>query len=170
MARFVAPHDRLQIEEVGQDQFRLLAPLWYESDLLGGRTVKVPAGFVTDRESVPRWLPLAYALFAGTASRAGVLHDWLYQVHRVRDLEVPRRLADALYYEANGLDQAPGWKRSIKWLFLRLFGGSAYAGGPARFRENGNERRREIRRPPMTAEERKAMLDHLTRIRPPEAS
>jgi len=170
VARFVAPHDHLKIEELGQDQFRLLAPLWYESDLLGGRTVKVPTGFVTDRESVPRWLPLAYALFSGTASRAGVIHDWIYQIHRVQDLEVSRRLADAVYYEANALDQNPGWKRWLKWLGLRIGGGSSYASGPERFRANGNERRRDPRPRAMTPEERKKVLQKLKLLRqePPD--
>lgn len=169
MSRFVAPHDHLQIEEIEQDRFRLLAPLWYESDALGGRTVRVPAGFVTDRESVPRWLPLIYAVFSGTASRAGVIHDRLYQCHKVQDLEVSRRLADAVYYEANALDQNPGWKRWLKWLGLRIGGGSAYASGPQRFQDNGNDRRRTTRPPTMTPEERKVVLTKLKRLRPPEA-
>ena len=169
MARFVAPHDHLQFEELGQDRFRLLAPLWFESDLLGGRTVKVPAGTVTDRETVPRWLPLIYAIFSGTASRSGVIHDRLYQCHKVEDLEVSRKLADAVYYEANGLDQNPGWKRWLKWLGLRIGGGTAYRTGPDRFQARGNERRHGSRRSPMTPEERKAVLDTLKRRRPPTA-
>lgn len=169
MARFVAPHDHLRIEELEQDHFRLLAPLWYESELLGGRTVKVPAGFVTDRESVPRWLPLVYAIFSGTASRAGVIHDFLYQTHKVQDLEVPRRASDAVYYEATVLDQNPGWKRWLKWLGLRIGGGGAYASGPRRFQVNGNERRHAPRPRPMKPDERKTVLDTLKRMRPPEA-
>lgn len=168
MSRFVAPHDHLQLEEIGQDRFKLLAPLWYESDVLGGRIVKVPAGYITDRESVPRWLPLAYALFSGTASRAGVIHDRLYQLHKVCDLDIPRRLADAVYYEANGLDQNPGWKRWLKWFGLRIGGAAAYASGPMRFLAN-NEQRRGSRPPTMTPDERKAVLDKLKRLRPPEA-
>ena len=170
MSRFVAPHDHLQIEELAQDRFKLLAPLWYESDLLGGRTVKVPTGFITDRESVPRWLPLAYAVFSGTASRAGVIHDRLYQLHKVQDLEVSRRLSDAVYYEANALDQVSGWKRWLKWVGLRIGGGSAYASGPQRFQDNGNERRHGLRSPPMTLEERTRVIQKLTRLRrkPPD--
>lgn len=166
MSRFVAPHDHLKFEELGQDQYRLLAPLWYESDVLGGRTVKVPAGFITDRESVPRWLPLAYAMFSGTASRAGVVHDRLYQLHKVQDLEVSRRLGDAVYYEANALDQVVGWKRWLKWLGLRIGGAGSYASGPRRFQENGNERRHGLRSPPMTPEERKRVLQKLKRLKP----
>lgn len=169
MARFAAPHDHLRIEELGQDQFRLLTPLWYESELLGGRTVKVPAGFGTDRESVSRWLPLAYAIFSGTASRSGVIHDRLYQTHKVQDLHVSRRMADAVYYEANALDQNPGWKRWLKWVGLRIGGAGAYASGPARFQANGNERRHAPRPRPMRPDERKVVLDKLKRIRPPEA-
>lgn len=166
MARFVAPYDHLKVEELSQDCFRLLVPLWYESSLLGGRILKVPAGFVTDRESIPRWLPLVYALFSGTASRSGVLHDWLYQVHRVQELEVSRKLADDLYYEANVLDGNRWWQRSMKWLGLRIGGGSAYRNGPERFQCHGNERRR---KPRMAPAERRQVLDTLKRLRPPEA-
>lgn len=164
MSRFVAPHDHLQFEEIEQDRFRLLTPLWFESDFLGGRTVKVPVGFVTDRESVPRWLPLIYSLFSGTASRAGVVHDRLYQLHKVVDLEVSRRLADAVYYEANALDQVSGWKRWAKWVGLRMGGASAYASGPQRFKARGNERRHEPRRP-MTPDERHRVLQKLKRLK-----
>lgn len=169
MARFVAPHDHLQFEELAEDRFKLLAPLWYESEMLGGRTVKVPAGFITDRESIPRWLPLAFAIFSGTASRAGVIHDFLYQTHKVEDLDVSRRMADAVYYEANGLDQNPFWKRWLKWLGVRIGGMFGYASGPRRFQES-NERR-QVKRAPMTPAERKVVLDKLKRIRPepPEA-
>ena len=155
MARFVSPHDRLLIEELSQDSFKILAPLWFESDLLGGRVIKVPEGFISDRESIPRWLPIFYALLAGTASRAGVVHDRLYQLHKVVDLDVSRKLADAVYYEANALDQNPGWKRWLKWLGLRIGGALAYKSGPSRF-QTDNDRRRKPRTP-LSPEDRRRL-------------
>ena len=163
MSRFIAPHDRLDTQDVGDGTVRLLAPLHYESDLLGGRVVRIPTGFLSDLESVPRWLPLAYALFARTANRAGVVHDRLYQLHQIEDVIVPRRLADAVYYEANALDAYGNPGRWIKWLGLRIGGRGSYASGPARFRRHGNDLRRRARRP-LTVEERRR-LESLARQR-----
>src|SRR3990167_9308418 len=123
MSRFVAPHDRLDTRDLGDGTMQLLAPLHYESVPRGGRVVRIPAGFVSDLESVPRWLPLAYAIFARTANRAGVVHDRLYQLQKVEDLVIPRGLADAVYYEANALDAYGNPGRWLKWLGLRIGGG-----------------------------------------------
>ena len=70
-AKFVNPHDRLLLEELSQDRFRLLAPLWFQSDVLEGRVVKVPENFIFDRESIPRWLPLIYALLLARRAAPG---------------------------------------------------------------------------------------------------
>ena len=166
MARFVPPNDVLDQRELGPDRFQLLAPLWYDSDVLGGRVVKVAKGFVYDLESIPRWLPWTYAWLAGTASRAGAVHDWLAQVHKVGDFSVDRAVADAVYYEATGVD-GNGWlKRWIKWLGVRVGGAAAWASGPSRFRVIGNERRQ---RPRMDGSERREVLDKLKGLRGPQA-
>lgn len=124
------------------DRFQLLSPLWYESDVLGGRVVKAPSGFIYDKESVPRWLPILHAWLAGTASRAGTIHDRLYQNHKVQDLVVPRSLADQVYWEATGIDGNSWPKRWVKWVGVRLGGGGSYESGPSRFQVLGNDRRR----------------------------
>ena len=166
MARFVVPHDQLDFRELGPDRFQLLAPLWYESDVLGGRVVKLMTGFVFDRESIPRWLPLIYAWLAGTASRAGAVHDWLTQTHKVEDLPVERAMADATYFEAAQVDRNGWLKRWAKWVGVRLGGVRSWNTGPSRFQIVGNDRRR---KPRMAPEERREVLDKLKRIRPPEA-
>ncbi|MBI3937154.1 MAG: DUF1353 domain-containing protein [Betaproteobacteria bacterium] len=141
MGRFVPPHDRLLLEELGQDRFRLLAPLWFEAEALGGRIVKAASGFLFDRESIPRWLPWIYAWLAGTASRAGAIHDWLTQVQKVEDLQVDRRTANAVYYEATKAD-GNGWLTQwIKWLGVSLGGRVSWRTGPARFQRLRNDRR-----------------------------
>ena len=142
MSRFVRPYDRLELRELSTDRFQLLSPLWYESDLLGKRVIKVPLGFIYDRESIPRWLPIIYAWLAGTASRAGTIHDRLYQIRSVQDFVVPRQLADAVYYEAAEVDGNSWPKRWVKWLGVRIGGAGAYASGPSRFQVLGNDRRR----------------------------
>ena len=149
---FVVPFDALRIEELPDGRVKLLHALHFCSRALGGRTVKAPRGFVSDKESVPRWLPLTYALFSGTANRAGVIHDFLYQTHRAETLSVPRWLADRVYPEAAEAD-GNGWlKRWGKWAGVRLGGAWAYASGPERFQVLGNERRRRPRQAPESRE------------------
>lgn len=163
MSRFVSPHDRLDSRELPDGRVQLLAPLWYQSDLLGGRIVKVREGFVNDRESVPWYLPLLYVWLAvkRKASRAGTIHDWLTQTQKVGDaalgcLDVPRWLTDAVYHEAAALDGNGRFTRWVKWAGVRIGGASAYTSGPARFQINGNDRRKKPRIP-LTPEDRRRL-------------
>ncbi len=96
MAAFLTP---LRVEWVDPRTWRLLEALVYESDRLG-RAITVPGGFCTDFASVPR-LPLAYLVAGGRATRAAVVHDYLYQTH-----EEPRDVADDVFEEAACLGRA----------------------------------------------------------------
>jgi hypothetical protein len=92
VSRFLSALDtRLVNEQKGL--WALLHPLVYFSDTLG-RTVTVPAGFVTDYASVPR-LPLVYLAAGGKGDRAAVVHDWAYSTQMV-----DRATADAVLREA----------------------------------------------------------------------
>ena len=133
MSAFLTP---VITEQIRTDRFRLVAPLTYESDLLRC-TITAPTGFVTDLESVPRWLPVVYAWLRGTAHAPGVLHDWAYQTHRAFCTDLTRAQADALLYEAAGATgpgiEALGWaKRWTLWTGVRIGGASAWASGPRR--------------------------------------
>ena len=144
MAGFVAPYDIHAALELPDGRYQLVRPLWYQSDLLARRTVKVRDGFVHDKESVPWFLPITYIWLAvkARASRAGTLHDWLYAVQRVENLNVPRSLADAVYHEAAAFDGNNRLTRWVKWAGVRLGGSGSYESGPRRFQVNGNDRRK----------------------------
>ena len=88
--RFLSALDvRLLAErESGRATWMLLAPLRYWSAVLQ-RDVVVPAGFVTDGESIPRHLA---GLTGPSCLHAGVVHDWLYQSH-----EATKDQADLVY-------------------------------------------------------------------------
>jgi len=75
----------LQVARLPDGQWRLLAPLRYQSAVLG-TLIEVPTGFLTDFASVPR-LPLAYLLAGDTAHEAAVIHDFLYQRQAVEDID-----------------------------------------------------------------------------------
>ena len=128
----------LQVEQLAEDRWRLLSSLRYQSAVLRAIIV-APEGFISDFESVPRWLPLVYATLYGGAHAAGVIHDLLYQTHIAADQGV----ADDVLYEAMGAEgpgivAVPAWKRQIIWAGVRLGGAAAYASGPRRFQVLGN--------------------------------
>jgi hypothetical protein len=82
MSRFLSTCDvRYLPEWEGGRQLRmLLAPLVYESDVLGA-TVTVPAGLVFDGQSIPRTLA---GLSGPECTEAGGVHDWLYLGHHLQ--------------------------------------------------------------------------------------
>lgn len=142
MSQFTTP---LRIEQIGPDRWKLLAPLVYESDYLRC-TITPPTGFVTDLESVPRWLPLTYASLYGRAHAPGVAHDLLYQTHRAICGALRRSEADYVLWEAAGaagpgIIPATWWERQRLWAGVRLGGASAWASGPDRLVILGWDRR-----------------------------
>lgn len=117
----MSPFDgRARVEYWDDTRARLLAPLTYISRTAGRLTV--PAGFVTDFASVPRW-PFAYWLWGGAAKGPAILHDWLYATHRLT-----RQQADAVFLEAMGDIGLWAWRRWPMWLAVRGFGWWAWRG------------------------------------------
>lgn len=114
--RFLTP---MHLEQLADDRARLLSPLVYYSERLK-RSVVVPDGFETDFASVPR-LPFAYLLAGGKATKAAVIHDYLYHASGVS-----RSDADAVFREAMEATGQPWWRRSLMWLGVRAFGWTAY--------------------------------------------
>lgn len=111
----------LQVEpnsEYDDHLWRLTNPLIYSS-VVAGVVFTVPGGFVTDFASVPRIVPILYALCGGCADEAAALHDWLYTQH-----PVDRATADAVFLEACKVTAVPLWRRLMMWAGVRVFGGS----------------------------------------------
>lgn len=82
--------------------------------------VTIPAGFVCDLNSIPRFL--WWASTPTDYPQAGATHDYLY------DLQIPRATADAVYLEillALGMSST---RAKLRYDALRLFGGPAYRG------------------------------------------
>lgn len=118
MSRFRTPLDVLLIDEL-QNQWRLQAPLVYESDV-AGRTFCAPEGFITNFASVPR-VPVAYWLAGDTARSAAVIHDYLYSTGCVS-----REMADEVLLEAMAVTGIPFWRRWPMYWAVRAFGGQHY--------------------------------------------
>lgn len=103
----------------------LLRPLVYRSSVLGA-VVTVPVGFDTDFASVPRFLPIIFALAGDTSHEAAVVHDYLYRFH-----QATRRRADAVLFEAMAATREPGWRDWVMWLGVRLGGRGSYRANDA---------------------------------------
>jgi hypothetical protein len=95
----------LDMRDLGDGtHFRLLAPLEYVSK--AGVHYIVPAGFVTDLNSSPRFLWRIYPK-SNKANRAAVIHDYYYATALIS-----KALADRLYHEASAACGVPGF---ISW-------------------------------------------------------
>lgn len=109
---------KLRVEKLDNGQWRLLAPLHYES-AVAGRIIQVPIGFETDFASVPR-LPFMFWLLGDRGHAAAVVHDWLYRTELVS-----RSMADAVFREA--LESEVGFlSRWAMWAGVRIGGWAAY--------------------------------------------
>ena len=127
-SRFLDP---LRVEQVGfvdgRPEWRTLAPVRYQSALLGG-TVEIPAETDFDGASVPRW-PVTWFVAGGRGNLAALLHDVAYQRQGLVVDGVFRPLtrseADALFWEALAADPMSGTNavtRSLMWAAVRVGG------------------------------------------------
>lgn len=87
--------------------------------LLGNYTIlgiTIPAGFKTDIDSIPRYIPFLYAILKHRAVEASVLHDYLYAIGQ------DRKQADLTYKQAMKLTQVHPAIREVIYTGVRLFG------------------------------------------------
>lgn len=107
---------KLCVEEVSKTDWKLTCDLKYLRS--SGEEIIVPAGFVTDFASVPKFATLAYALFKDEGRRAAVVHDYYYRVAGKTKEE-----ADILFLGAlRDLPDVPLWKIGCMYYAVRFFG------------------------------------------------
>jgi hypothetical protein len=130
MAQFLTDLDARLIDPGPPNLWKLDTPFLFESGVLGF-IVEVPAGFITDLASVPRFV-LAYLIAGGRAPRAAVVHDYLCNfpdgtmaadgtLHKV-----PRAKADYVFLEAMIIDGVPYIIRQFMYGAVRAY--SIYLG------------------------------------------
>jgi len=125
---FVTP---LVVEEYGGRLWRLHFQFTYERWCKGSRDrITVPAGFVFDFASIPKFL-LPLLPFWAKYNKACVLHDYLYRPDcRYWAGKLSRKMADYVFHGA--MLVAFRHHRSgrvvayLEWLAVRLFGWLAY--------------------------------------------
>lgn len=117
---------KLILEAADEDggKWRVVEPFHYDSDV-AKRVITVPAGFLTDLASTPR-IPIIYELCGNVATKAAVVHDYLYTSGRES-----RAIADAVLREAAALAGVSWWQRWAMWAGVRIGGSSHYTETPA---------------------------------------
>lgn len=127
--------NRAVLEDRTDRTWRLMTPLRYVSALHRARLI-VPAGFITDLASVPRW-PFVFLFFGDVTRGPAIVHDYLYQTHLVS-----KDHADLIFEEAMAADGVAGWRHRAMTAAVELLGARAYRTGPARYQVLNVEPRR----------------------------
>jgi len=97
--------------------FELLEPLEFT---INGRQCTVPAGWVSNGFSCPRWAwPLISPAIDPSTLHSAIVHDYLYATH-----PCSRKVAD-LWFRDDLIDRGfPAWKAYAGYYALRVFGAS----------------------------------------------
>lgn len=118
MAKFL---DALNVTEISDKIWAISDhPFRYQSDI-AGRLITVPVGFYTDFASVPRWLPIIYALLGDRAHEAAAVHDWLYY-----SAITSRLVADQVIREGIILLGISRWQATLFYWGVRSGGWAAW--------------------------------------------
>lgn len=123
-SHFITPFDGTLLDcrtRQGRRLWRMDSPMLYYSAFLG-IVIKVPAGFVTDLESCPRW-PIIYWLVGDLVQEPAGLHDFVYSTALF-----PRDVCDRLLHEAAEAVGTSAWKAAIIWAGVRVGGAGRYGG------------------------------------------
>ena len=108
--------------------WRVVEPLIFRSER-HDVVISVAVGFETDLASVPRILPITFALTGGTSIKAAVVHDWIYhhQVYLKGERQMlSRAICDDIFDEIMAAENVPGWRKALMWAGVRAFGWFAY--------------------------------------------
>jgi len=117
----------VEVMESGK-RFRLFCQFTYN---WGKMVITVPAGFVTDFASIPRFARLLLPKL-GKYNKAAVIHDFIYRDHIIRQTSynIPfvfsRKHADRCFRDAMADLGVVKWKRTMMWLAVRIGGWVAW--------------------------------------------
>lgn len=135
------------IRELDNRYIQLVEPYVYTSEVLNKyefpSTIVIPAGFVCDYESVPRYiktrwgwaskilnflcapfLALTFWLLSNTSKRGGLIHDYLFRINSIP--VVPMHIGNLVYLEVMEIRKNKKWKRWSKFLAVELCGKGSY--------------------------------------------
>lgn len=94
---------------------------WKLLDAYSYKDVTVPAGEVTDLDSVPR-LPFAYMLTKSATVIGAIIHDHLYRTGKRSGKVITRKEADDLFNEVMVAEGVKDWQRLMIYTGVRVGG------------------------------------------------
>lgn len=97
---------------------------YHVGELNSGETIDVPAGFITDFASIPRFLWSVLPPY-GRYAAASVIHDWLYKTGGLHGTYTRKR-CDAIFLEAMKVLQVSTLTRNVIYRAVRTFGNSSW--------------------------------------------
>lgn len=109
--------------DLDRDCYRTVREFGFDVGFKGsGLRITVPAGFLTDLMSGPRWLWWLFPRDDPRYAAAVVVHDYLYKWKSERGEKFDRATADAIFLEAMLILGVPEWKAVTMYVAVRLFG------------------------------------------------
>lgn len=116
------PIAKSTVQPLGRGSYVLTAPFSADIDGLG-IAVHLPAGYVTDLASIPRW---AWALVGhpatGEFQDAAIIHDWICDLAVDRQDYSIRLIGDAIFFHLLQVAGVSYWKRALMYLAVRTHG------------------------------------------------
>lgn len=88
-----------------------------------GRVIYIPAGFITDFASIPKFFRWLFQPATGKHRRAAVVHDWIY---RTPTEDYTKAAGDTIFLEIMELDGVEEWKQTMLYQAVANFGGSSF--------------------------------------------
>jgi len=119
--RLIAVAILADMERQGRTLAVVSRPYAFAHPVIAAERVDIPAGFVTDFASIPRWLWFLAPPF-GRHAPAAVLHDYLYAIGQ----QGARRYADFLFREAMRSSGVPRLRRLAMYFAVRVGGARGY--------------------------------------------
>ena len=97
MSSFTTP---LVVQHIDGKKWRLCREFTYRlGSQWSNKYIHVPAGFVTDFASIPKFI-MPFLPWWAKYQKGAILHDWLYLVKYMMGRNVTRKEADDIFYEA----------------------------------------------------------------------
>ena len=114
--------DRMDVTPLpnGKD-WQLLHELRYATGT--GEVIYIPAGFITDFASIPKFFRRVYQPATGKHRRGSVIHDYIY---RTDSLNYTRKQADQVFLEIMELDGVSRFDRKAIYYSVRTGGSSSF--------------------------------------------
>ncbi len=119
MAKFLNPLEARCLSD-GKN-WTLLHEFQFATD--DGLVIYVPAGFITDFASVPKFFRRLFQPATGRHRRAAVPHDWIY---RTAHVAISKEDADKFFLQGMLTDGTAKWRARALYNAVKYFGASSY--------------------------------------------